>query len=44
MDWVWPGGSNCPPGPLGSVAGDPDRLRDWLLSPSSPPRTGTGGW
>jgi hypothetical protein len=25
------------PGPLGSVAGDPDRHRGWLLCPSSVP-------
>jgi hypothetical protein len=27
MGWVWPKGSNLAPGPLGSVAGDPDRPR-----------------
>jgi hypothetical protein len=31
---VWSGGSNLTPGPLGSVAGDPDRHRGWLLCPS----------
>jgi hypothetical protein len=25
LGWVWSGGSNLAPGPLGSVAGDPDR-------------------
>jgi hypothetical protein len=37
MGWVWSGGSNLAPGPLGSVAGDPDRHRGWLLCPSSVP-------
>jgi hypothetical protein len=37
MDWVWSGGSNLAPGPLGSVAGDPDRHRDWLICPSPVP-------
>jgi hypothetical protein len=32
-----PGGANLAPGPLGSVAGDPDRHRGWLLCPSSVP-------
>ena len=34
---MWSGGSNLAPGPLGSVAGDPDRHRGWLLCPSSVP-------
>jgi hypothetical protein len=39
LGWVWSGGSNLAPapGPLGSVAGDPDRHRGWLLCPSSVP-------
>jgi hypothetical protein len=37
MGWVWSGGSNLAPGPLGLVAGDPDRHRGWLLCPSSAP-------
>jgi hypothetical protein len=32
-----PWGSTLAPGPLGSVAGDPDRHRGWLLCPSSVP-------
>jgi hypothetical protein len=35
VGWVCSGGSNLPLGPLGSVAGDPDRHRSWLLCPSS---------
>jgi hypothetical protein len=31
LGWVWSGGSNLAPGPLGSVAGDPDRHRGWLF-------------
>jgi hypothetical protein len=34
---MWSGGGNLAPGPLGSVAGDPDRHRGWLLCPSSVP-------
>jgi hypothetical protein len=34
---MWSGGANLAPGPLGSVAGDPDRHRGWLLCPSSVP-------
>jgi hypothetical protein len=37
MGWVGSGGPNLAPGPLGSVAGDPDRHRDWLVCPSSVP-------
>jgi hypothetical protein len=38
MGWVWSGGRpNLASGPLGSVAGDPDRHRGWLLCPSSVP-------
>jgi hypothetical protein len=37
LGWVWSGGSNLAPVPLGSVAGDPDRHRGWLLCPSSVP-------
>jgi hypothetical protein len=39
MGWVESGGSNLAPGPLGSVAGEPDRHRGWLLClcPSSVP-------
>jgi hypothetical protein len=37
LGWVWSVGSNLAPGPLGSVAGDPDRHRGWLLCPSSVP-------
>jgi hypothetical protein len=37
MGWVCSGGSNLAPGPLGSVAGDPDRHRGWLLCPSPVP-------
>jgi hypothetical protein len=33
-------GSNLAPGPLGSVAGGPDRHRGWLLCPSSIPAAG----
>jgi hypothetical protein len=37
-------GSNLPPGPLGSVAGGPDRRRGaWFLCPS-PLDPGPGGW
>jgi hypothetical protein len=36
MGWLWSGGYNLTPGPLGSVAGDPNRHRGWLLR--------TGGW
>jgi hypothetical protein len=38
LGWVWSGGSNLAPGPLGSVwpvTGGPDRHRGWLLCPSS---------
>jgi hypothetical protein len=38
MGWVCSGGPNLAPGPLGLVAGDPDRHRGWLLCPSSVPR------
>jgi hypothetical protein len=31
------------PGPLGSVAGDPDRHRGWLIFPSSAPAAGGRG-
>jgi hypothetical protein len=41
LGWVWTGGSNWAPGPLGSVAGDPDRHRGWLLC--LPPVPVTGG-
>jgi hypothetical protein len=45
--WVWYGGPNWPPGPLGSVAGDgPDRHRGWLwllVCPSSVPAAGGRG-
>jgi hypothetical protein len=34
VGWAWPGGGNLAPGPLGSVAGDPDRHRGWILCPS----------
>jgi hypothetical protein len=37
LGWVWSGGPNLAPGPLGSVAGGPDRHRGWLLCPSSVP-------
>jgi hypothetical protein len=37
MGWLWSGGSNFAPGPLGSVAGDPDRHRGWLLCPPAVP-------
>jgi hypothetical protein len=37
MGWMWSGGGNLAPGPLGSVAGDPDRHRGWLICPSSVP-------
>jgi hypothetical protein len=41
LGWTgWMGvvrGSNLDSGPLGSVAGDPDRHRGWLLCPSSVP-------
>jgi hypothetical protein len=38
MGWVWSGGPNLAPEPLGSVAGgDPGRHRGWLLCPSSVP-------
>jgi hypothetical protein len=37
MGWVWSEGSNLAPGPLGSVAGDPDRHRGWLIFPTSVP-------
>jgi hypothetical protein len=40
LGWAWSGGSNLAPGPLGSVAGDPDRHRGWLLCPSPVPRAG----
>jgi hypothetical protein len=41
--WVWSGGSNLAPGPLGSVAGDPDRHRGWLLCPSAVPAAAAAG-
>jgi hypothetical protein len=34
------GGSNLAPEPLGSVAGDPDRHRGWLLCPPLVPAAG----
>jgi hypothetical protein len=34
MGWVYSGGGDLGPGLLGSVAGDPDRHRVWLLCPS----------
>jgi hypothetical protein len=37
LGWVWSRGANLAPGPLGSVAGDPDRHRGWLLCPSPVP-------
>jgi hypothetical protein len=40
--WVWSGGSNLAPGPLGSVAGDPDRHRGWLPCPPSVPAAAAG--
>jgi hypothetical protein len=40
LGWVWSGGSNLAPGPLGSVAGGPDRHRGWLLCPLPLLRTG----
>jgi hypothetical protein len=40
MGWVWSGGSNLASGPLGSVDGDPNRHRGWLLAPLSLLRTG----
>jgi hypothetical protein len=33
LGWVWSGGSNLAAGPLGSVAGDPDRHRAPGLAP-----------
>jgi hypothetical protein len=40
-----PGGPTWPlaPGPLGSVAGDPDRHQGWLFCPSSVPAAGGRG-
>jgi hypothetical protein len=35
-----PGGGNLAPGPLGSVAGGPDRRRGWLLCLSPVPAAG----
>jgi hypothetical protein len=36
LGWVWSGGGgNLAPGPLGLVAGDPDRHWGWLICPSS---------
>ena len=43
MGWVWSGGSNLAPGPLGSVAGDPDRHRGWLLCPQGGGKSPGGG-
>jgi hypothetical protein len=37
MGWVWSGGPNLAPGPLCSVAVDPDRHRGWLLCRSPVP-------
>jgi hypothetical protein len=37
VGWVCSGGDNLAPGPLCSVAGDPDRHWGWLLCPSSVP-------
>jgi hypothetical protein len=41
--WSGSGGSNLAPGPLGSVAGDADRHRGWLLCPSSVPVPAAAG-
>jgi hypothetical protein len=43
MGWVLSGGSNLAPGPLGSVAGDPDRPRGGLLCPPSVPAAADRG-
>jgi hypothetical protein len=40
---VWSGGSNLAPGPLGSVAGDPERHRGWLLCVPPVPAAGSRG-
>jgi hypothetical protein len=37
MGWVFFGGSNLAPVPLGLVAGDPNRHRGWLLCPCPSP-------
>jgi hypothetical protein len=42
VGWVWSGRANLAPGPgpLGSVAGDPDRHRGWPAPLPLLPRTG----
>jgi hypothetical protein len=42
MGWVWSGGSNLAPGPLGPVVGDPDRHRAPGLAPR--PLLRTSSW
>jgi hypothetical protein len=37
MGWVWSGGSNLAPGPLGSVAGDPRPTGTGAGSSAPPP-------
>jgi hypothetical protein len=45
LGWVWSGGSNLAPGPLGSVAGDPDRHAPRLAPlPRLPLLRTAGGW
>jgi hypothetical protein len=42
MGWEWPRGSNLVTGPLGSVAGEPDRRQRQLLC--LPPVQAAGAW